>query len=89
MNWNVSFTSRALKFLDANKISNEEIFELVRKALRKFRGENINIDVKKLKGEWVGFYRIRKGNLRVIAEFDFDNRSILVEVIDWRGGVYK
>lgn len=89
MNWSVSLTARSLKFLHANKIGNEEIFELVRKSICRFQGENVNVDIKKLQGEWASFYRIRKGNLRVIAEFDFDNYSVLIEAIDWRGSAYK
>ena len=46
------------------------------------------IDIKKMKGEWKGFYRIRKGKWRIIAEFDFDNNSVFIENIDWRGNIY-
>lgn len=89
MNWQVSFTTNSLKFLSANSITKEEIFELITLSVKRFRGENINVDIKKLKGVWAGFYRIRKGKLRIIVEFDFDNASVLVEEIDWRGSAYK
>lgn len=77
------------KFLKTNHIAKEGVFELLRKAVKKFQGEDINVDVKKLKGKWAGFCRIRKGKLRIIAEFDFDDTSIFIEEIDWRGGAYK
>lgn len=82
-------SKNAHKFLNANRIAKEEVFELLRKAIKKFQGEDINVDIKKLKGKWSGFFRIRKGKLRILAEFDFDNFSILIEEIDWRGGAYK
>lgn len=89
MNWSVDFTKQSEKFLKANNLAKEEIFEAIRKTVRKFEGENNNIDLKKLKGEWAGFYRIRIGKLRIIAEFDFDNQSVFVEAVDWRGNIYK
>ena len=91
MRWRVLLGRDADRFLISNKtkIGEEEIFDLIRKSLLKFRGENINIDIKKLKGEWEGFFRIRKGELRVIVEFDFENFTALIEQIDWRGNAYK
>lgn len=85
----VDFSRQAEKFLDYNRISQDEVFELVKSAVKKFRGEDINIDIKKLSGEWNGFHRIRKGKLRIIAEFDFNAPSVFVEVVDWRGSAYK
>jgi len=89
MNWVIAFSDEAIDYLEKNRLAKEEIFDLVRKSIFKFRGEPVNIDIKKLKGAWQGFYRIRKGKLRLIVEFDFDNLSALVERIDWRGSAYK
>lgn len=89
MTWRISFTKNASKFLETNQIPKEKVLELVTKAIRKLQGEDINIDIKKLKSEWVGFYRIRMGKIRIIAEFDFDNLAVLIEEIDWRGNIYK
>jgi len=50
---------------------------------------SINIDVKKLKGEWKGYFRIRKGRLRIIFSIETSHRSIYVERIDFRGDAYK
>jgi mRNA interferase RelE/StbE len=66
-----------------------EIREELKNFLRKLRGEKINVDVKKLKGNWEGYYRLRKGKLRIIFEVNKDNKSIYVERIDFRGEVYK
>jgi len=89
MSWEVHLTRKVYKFLETNNIQDKEIFDLVTKAISKFRGEDVTIDLKKLTGEWLGFWRIRKGKMRIIAEFNFDNPSVLIEVIDWRGNAYK
>lgn len=89
MKWIVDFTRDAEKFLARNNIDRREIFELTGLAVRKFKGEVVNVNVRKLKGKWLGFYRIKRGDLRVIASFDFDSLRIFVEEIDWRGNAYK
>ena len=89
MSWRIDTSKNAEKFLKENHPAKEELFELVKRAIQYFRGERVNIDIRKLKGRWKGFYRIRKGKLRIIAEFDFENSVIFVEEIDWRGNVYK
>ena len=85
----VDFSDEAEKFLKKNNFSKEEVFESIKSCVKKFRGETVTIDVKKLHGKWRGFYRIRKGKLRIIALFDFDNATVFIEIIDWRGGAYK
>lgn len=89
MTWRVDFSSRAEKFLAKNNLPRENVFQLVKDALKKFYGEDINVDTKKLKGKWTRFYRIRKGDMRIIASFEFDKFTVFVDVIDWRGNAYK
>ncbi|KKT39754.1 MAG: hypothetical protein UW30_C0028G0010 [Candidatus Giovannonibacteria bacterium GW2011_GWA2_44_13b] len=89
MTWLVNFSAQAEKFLKQQRIPKDIIYRLIQKALMKFRGERININLKKLGGVWEGFYRIRKGKVRIMAEFNFDNASVYIEVIDWRGNAYK
>jgi len=89
MIFRVDFSNQAEKFLNKNNIPEEEIFEAVKDAIKRFRGEIINLDVKKLSGKWEGFHRIRKGKLRILVLFDFDNSSVFIDVIDWRSGAYK
>ncbi|MDO8474277.1 MAG: hypothetical protein Q7S62_01935 [bacterium] len=67
----------------------DEVKELIEKTIRYFQGGNTNLDLKKLKGEWEGFYRIRSGRIRIIAEFNFESSVAFIEEIDWRGNVYK
>ncbi len=89
MKWTVAWSDRALKFLKRNHLREEEVRTLLEKAILWFRGERVNVNIKKLSGKWVGFHRIRKGELRVIALFDFARFIIKVDVVDWRGGAYK
>ena len=89
MNWRVDFSPDAAKFLRRNRVEDEEVTELIVHVLRKFRGEDVNVHVKKLGGKWEGFYRIRPGKLRIIVEFQFERYRAYIERVDWRGGVYK
>ena len=89
MSWRIDTSKRAEKFLEENHLAKQEVFELAQRAIRYFKGERINVDIRKLKGRWKGFYRIRRGKMRFIAEFDFENSVIFIEEIDWRGNVYK
>lgn len=88
MTWRLDLSRNAEKFIERNRLPIETVRELTSKAIRYFRGEDVNVDIKKLKGRWAGFYRIRSGRMRIIAEFDFERSAICVEEIDWRGNVY-
>lgn len=89
MNWRVDFSRDALKFLHQNNIKENFIIDKIKLALEKFKGENINVDIRKLKGSWEGFYRIRFSKLRIIVEFQFEICRAYIDKIDWRGNVYK
>jgi len=88
MKWTIHYSKEAKKFMEEHNIV-YEVREELKNFLRKLRGEKINVDVKKLKGNWEGYYRLRKGKLRIIFEVNKDNKSIYVERIDFRGEVYK
>ncbi|MDP3727583.1 MAG: hypothetical protein Q8R35_03010 [bacterium] len=75
MSWRLDVSRNAEKFLEKNNLTIGEIDELAGKAVRYFRGEDVNVDIKKLKGR--------------CAEFDFDRSAVFIEAIDWRGNVYK
>ncbi len=89
MTWRIDLSKNAEKFLIKNELTIDEVRKLVGKAIRYFQGEDININIKKLKGDWAGFYRIRTGRIRIIAEFNFENSVVFIEEIDWRGNAYK
>lgn len=88
MSWRIDISKDGEKFIAKNKLIVEEVHELISKAIRYFQGEDINVDIKKPRGKWAGFYRIRSGRIRIIAEFDFESSAVFIEGIDWRGNIY-
>ncbi len=88
MKWHIELTKQSTNFIDANDIPREHIFSIIRDAILNFQGEIVSIDIRKMKGGWEGFYRIRKGKWRMIVAFNFDNNSVFIENIDWRGNIY-
>ena len=88
MKWEIGFSREAEKFLKRENIRSEAVAEIT-KFLKRMKGEPLSMDVKKLKGDWQGFYRIRKGKLRIIFELNFEEHLIYVARVDHRGGVYK
>ena len=89
MNWRIDTSKDAEKFFEKNQFTRKEAYDLIGKAIHYFQGERINVDIRKLKGQWTGFYRIRKGRLRIIAELDFENSAVFIEKTDWRENIYK
>ena len=47
------------------------------------------LDIKKMRGEWDGFYRLRIGKIRIIFKVIFDNKALEIYIIGFRGDVYK
>jgi mRNA-degrading endonuclease RelE of RelBE toxin-antitoxin system len=88
MTWTIEYSRDADRFIQAEGIQGE-VNKQIDGFLRKLFGESVNIDVKKLKGEWKGYFRIRKGRLRIIFSLDTSYRSLHVEKIDFRGDAYK
>lgn len=89
MMWGVDFSPRAIAFLAKNRLGEEIVLEKIHLAVKKFHGEVVGVDIKKTKGRWAGFYRIRSGKLRIIASFHFTIQRVFVDVVDWRGNAYK
>lgn len=87
--WRIHLSNEVDKFFKRNKVTFEEVADMVGKAVSMFRGEVANVDIKKLKGKWVGYYRIRKGRIRMIVSFDFEIQEVHIAEVDWRGNVYK
>ena len=89
MDWEISLSRQVEKFLAKNHLLDEFVVIPVGKAIRKFFGESVSVDVKRLSGTWTGYYRVRSGKVRIIFAFDAEKRHAFVEVIDYRGDVYK
>jgi mRNA interferase RelE/StbE len=88
MKWDIQYSRDADVFIGKQNVR-AQVREGLELFLRKIKGERANVDVKKLKGDWKGYLRIRKGKLRVIFSVDFSERVIYVERVDFRGKAYK
>jgi len=88
MTWTIEYSRDADRFIQTEGIQGE-VTKQIQGFLKRLMGESINIDVKKLKGEWQGYFRIRKGRLRIIFSIDTSHRSFYIERIDFRGDAYK
>lgn len=89
----IRYEKKADKFLSGNKnkITQEETKKLIIKAVHKLTGKDENVDLVKMKGEFEGYFRIRKNDLRIIFSIYEDDNTMVVTVsnIDFRGSVYK
>jgi len=88
----INYSKKSDKFLKKNQsvITQKEVSELVILSLRKIiLSENLNIDLKMMRGNYKGYYRIRKGNVRIVFQLK-QNEIIIASVmtIGFRGGVY-
>lgn len=90
----LTYLKKAKKFLDKNKnlLTENQVDELVIKLIKKhFYNIDENIDYKQLQGNFKDYYRIRKGNIRIILKIEDNNIIIeaIVEDIGFRGNIYK
>jgi mRNA interferase RelE/StbE len=90
----IRFRKKAIKFLEkANPEDVENIREQINQLAIAVEELGVipftELDIKKMKGDWEGFYRLRVGKNRVIFTLDSDSRDIEVYVIGARGDVYK
>lgn len=89
MTWKVDISKSARKFMAKNHLEEDEILSYLRKVLAAFREQPSNIDLKKLKGDWDGFYRLRIGKIRIIFSMNFAQKRMFIDRIDFRGDVYN
>jgi mRNA interferase RelE/StbE len=90
----IKFRKQAIKFLE--KCSPQEV-ENIRISIKlitlAIEEQGIipftQLDIKKMKGDWKGFYRLRIGKNRVIFTVDFNSKDITVYAIGARGNIYK
>jgi len=87
--WEILLSKESLKFLNKNHIEQGIVTDAIRLALRKFSGEDVNIDLKKLNPPYEDYFRIRRGRMRITFAIDFDTRTIDVAETNWRGSSYK
>lgn len=74
--WKIDVSRQADKFVKKENIKDDKLLSLIQKFIDYSKGMNENIDVKKLKGKWAGYHRIRLGKIRIILKVDFEERRI-------------
>lgn len=94
MNLEIQYLKKADKFFSKKShiLSKEKTKDLIIKSVKKIiLKEDINIDVKQLKGDFQKYYRIRFGKLRILFELENNEIKIITIVtdIDFRGDIYN
>lgn len=89
MDWTFNFSNQADKFLSKNRISDDFIIEVVKRALQKLNGEVVAVDLERLHEPWKGFFRVRVQKVRVVFSFDAHARSVYVAIVDFRDSAYR
>jgi mRNA interferase RelE/StbE len=90
----IQFRKKAIKFLEkANPEDVENIRQQLNLIFTTIEEQGIipftELDIKKMKGDWEGFYRLRIGKNRIIFSVDVDTKNIEIYAIGARGDVYK
>ena len=89
----VKFSKKSAKFLENLDDKNKERARIKIRSLVLSLEECIipfkELDIKKLKGEWKDFFRLRIGNIRIIFRINKEEDGLRIFEIDYRGGVYK
>ena len=87
MHWKIKIDKDARKYLLKYNIQDKGREALI-KFLKFINGEDINLDVKRLKGKFKEYYRIRIGKIRIILRVNFKDKIIFVEMVEKRGDIY-
>ncbi|PIG94542.1 type II toxin-antitoxin system RelE/ParE family toxin [Gloeocapsopsis sp. IPPAS B-1203] len=90
----IKFRKQGIKFLQkANPEDVENIREQLKKIVIAIEEQGIipftELDIKKMKGDWEGFYRLRIGKNRIIFTVDIESKDIEIYAIGARGDIYK
>ena len=90
----LKFRKNAIKFLESLDEKTREkvrqklkilVYSVQDKAVIPFN----DLDIKRIKGNWEGFYRLRIGKIRVIFTVDLTSENIEVYRIGFRGDIYQ
>jgi mRNA interferase RelE/StbE len=87
MKWTIDYSGRAGKFIQKQGIS-DAVRSLLKDLIFRIHGKPVNLDLKKLRGQWQGYLRIRSGDIRIILKVYKKEKRIYVDKVDFRGSVY-
>jgi len=63
----------------------KELVEALREGILPYR----RLDIRRLRGEWKGFLRLRVGDIRIIFKLDFETKTVYIYHIHGRKSAYK
>lgn len=88
--WTFSISKDANNFLAKQSQKSCERVMSRLSALKRYleNKEPISIDLKSLNGNWLGFYRIRSGKIRIILTIHQEEFLVKVHEIEFRGSIY-
>ncbi len=85
--YRIEFARKAAKFYERTDAVTARRLNLIFERLSE---DPLNLpNTKHLKGELLGSYRIRMGEIRIVYSVDDENKAVYIEVIGFRGDVYK
>jgi len=90
----IKFRKQAIKFIekvDPDTLSriHEKLNQLVITVEQQSIIPFTELDIKQMKGEWEGFYRLRVGKVRLIFTVDITSGDVEVYAIGSRCDIYK
>jgi mRNA interferase RelE/StbE len=85
--YEISMIRKAQKFYD--KASNELVVQLNDCIEKLSQNPYKGSDIKKLKGNYLGYWRYRIGNYRVVYSIDERNKNITIFLIAHRKDAYR
>jgi mRNA interferase RelE/StbE len=90
----IKFRKQAIKFIEkADPETVSRIQERLNQLRLSVEEQSVipftELDIKQMKGDWDGFYRLRLGKVRLIFTVDIMSSNIEVYAIGNRGDIYK
>lgn len=90
----IRFRKQAIKFIEkADSETISSIQEKLNQLLMSVETQSLipftELDIKQMKGDWEGFYRLRVGKVRLIFTIDTEVCQVEIYSIGNRGDIYK
>jgi len=89
MKWKITFSKTVEKSFQSGQFHKHEVVAAITMALNRLRGKSEPVDIKKLRGQWEGYYRIKLSRQRIIFTIQFASRTVYIERIASRDIFYR
>lgn len=85
----IKLSPQAEKFLRRAHLDDKLIETAIQKFIAFLSGEQVNLNVRRMRGAWRNFYRLRLGHLRLVVEPRLEQEEFYIERLQFRGKGYK